>query len=117
MRSDAGIRTRQPHSRRWRSRPPRLVQYGSSWSSAASPSTATAPAAAGVKAGPPIPWPSPSRAWTSGVAAGPPDLTHRAPEPSPELGQLVRPEHEEGQDHDDEELLDADLQHGAGRIL
>src|SRR5262249_44387059 len=36
-RSDTGTRARQAHSRRWRSRPPRLVQYGSTMSSAAEP--------------------------------------------------------------------------------
>src|SRR5262249_31668478 len=46
------------------------------------------------------------------LVARPTELAHGPAEPSPEVGELFRPEDEQGQDHDDEELLDADVQHG-----
>src|SRR5215470_20092446 len=48
------------------------------------------------------------------LVAGPTELAHGAAQPPPEVWQLVRPEDDQGQDHDDEDLLDADVQHGLG---
>src|SRR5262245_64510171 len=46
------------------------------------------------------------------LIARPPELAHGATEPSAELRQLVWPEDDQRQHHDDEELLNADVQHG-----
>src|SRR5262249_23591173 len=45
------------------------------------------------------------------LVAGPPGFPHPAPESPAQLREPVPPEPHEGQGHDDEELLDADVEH------
>src|SRR5262249_49164667 len=46
------------------------------------------------------------------LVARPSELAQGAPESPPQLGKLVGPEHEECDDHEDDELLKADIEHG-----
>jgi hypothetical protein len=46
------------------------------------------------------------------LVAGPPELAHRAAEHAPELRELRWAEDEQGDDADQEHLLEADVEHG-----